>query len=387
MSDRYRRINLDAVFKDTQLGVINKSISMTMTGMRTGHRKLITPTSKENYGFVFLTRPQLNLSSPNVHRHRPFMPLLSSNKSSIASWIRGTLDPRWAKYGDIAWGMNAIRETKSSDLSDGGLTYDTVTPIVNEHASQVDNRSPFINIISNNVVQVSGFPDIDMPVFTADPNRIGHSFQMIDGTENLNMPVDITLTVQDVTGNPIYNLFRVLSLYPGRIYANQMIKYPDFIEQDTIDYNVRLYRILLSPNGRKVVHIGSTFPGFVQGVASGSRYDFSLETPYTEDNMVSLRLMFGGVEYDDPVLIDDFNMTVMSTNEDMRPIDDNGTRPNMTKIPHHQINHFSYERVYPFIDIDTYELEWWTTTERYNRIAAEIGQFYRADKATPVINA
>jgi hypothetical protein len=375
-----KKINLDSVFRNAQLGLINKSISQTMTGLRTTHKRINTPTAKDNHGYVFLTKPQLNLSMSNIMRYRPFMPLLNKNKASLGAWIRGTLDPRWARVGDRAVYLNKlVTESEETDYPAGEKDSYTL-PLVNgtgrmdvpedDHASQVDVYSPFINIITNNVVQISGFPDIDMPVFTGEPNRIGSSFQMIDGVENLNMPVDITMTIQDLIGDPVFNLFRTLSLYPGRIYGNQMMRYPDFILEDALDYNIRLYRLIIAADGETIHHIGSTMPAFIQGVAIGHHFDYSLDTPYREDNLVNVRLMGSGVIYDDPILIDDFNVTVMYANKRMR-----GNKDGMTLIPKELVPQFSYERVYPFIDPLSFKLQWWTESATYARVFKEINNF------------
>jgi hypothetical protein len=350
-----KRINLDVLFKDAQLGIINKSISQTLTNLRTGHRRILAPTSKDNNGYVFLTRPQINLSYDNLIRYRPFMPLMNNSRASLASWIRATLDPRWARFGDEATLLNNPAVGATSPTERGPFS------------NQVDTKSPFINIVSNNIVQVSGFPDIQMPTFTSDPNRVGGVFQMIDGLENLYQPVDITLTIRDVVGDPVLNLFRVLSLYPARIYSKQMMRYNDFIIDDTIDYNIRLFRLIIGADGETVRHIGSTLPGFSQSIAIGHKFDYDIQLPYPEDQLVSLRLMFAGVEYDDPVLIDDFNRTVETTNMDMR---DNKRTTQMMKIPREQLDLFSYERVYPHINIHKYRLEWWTDKATFARVSA-----------------
>lgn len=386
-----KRINLDSVFKNAQLGLINKSISQTMTGLRTSHKRINVPVSKDNHGFVFMTKPQLNLSADNIMRYRPFMPLLNKNKASLGAWIRGTLDPRWARFGDRAPYLTArVADLGSQDTArsnaervdnyPAGEKDSYRAPLVNGtgklyipediYSSQVDVYSPFINIITNNVVQISGFPDIDMPVFTADPNRIGSSFQMIDGIENLNMPVDLTITVQDLIGDPVFNLFRVLSLYPGRIYGNQMMRYPDFIIEDCLDYNIRLYRLIMAADGETIHHIGTAYPGFVQGIAIGHHFDYNIDMPLREDNLVSIRMMSSGVAYDDPVIIDDFNTTVMYANKSMR-----GKKDGMTLIPNSVAHQFSYERVYPFIDTNSYKLQWWTDNKTYARVSKEVNQF------------
>lgn len=344
-----KRINLDAVFKTAQLGLVNKSISQTLGGMRTGHRRLLTPSDRANQGYVFMTRPQINLTTRNISGFRPLFPLMNTDVHSLAAWIRGTLDPRWALVGDA--GM---------DISENELTYEGKT-----FSSQVDIKSPFINVISNAVITVNGFPDIDAPTFTGEPNRIGASHMMTDGVDNLNMPLDITLTCRDMIGDPIYNLFRTLNAYQQQVYQGVVQRYPDFIMEDCIDYNVRLYRIKLSPDGEHIHSIASTYPGFVQGVAAGHKYDYSLNDPYEEDNIVSLRFMFSGAVYEDPVLLDDFNMTVMYANSEMK-----NDKKGMTRVPRQYLEYFSYERVYPFIDIDKYVLQWWATNETYARVMA-----------------
>lgn len=343
------KIDLDAIFKETQSGLLNKSISQSLTGLRTGHRRINLPDNRSNQGYVFMTRPQLNLSAQNLIKHRPFYPLLSKDPHSLASWIRGTLDPRWAKYGNRSAILLSQAERKNM--------------IQQTQTSQVDVDSPFINAVTNNLISLSGFPDIDVASYTGEANRIGASYQLIDGIHNLNRPVDITLSLKDTAGSPIYNLFRILATYPSQIYKGTMTRYEDFIIEDTIDYNVRIYRILISTDGETIHSIASTFPGFIQGVASGARYDYNHDTPYSAESVANFRFMFSGVIYDDPALIDDFNRTVDSTNRSMR-----NRTVNMVRIPRSVLEYFSYEKVYPYINIDTYTLEWWTSTEVFKTI-------------------
>lgn len=358
-----KRINLDAVFKTAQLGLVNKSISQTLAGMRTGHRRLLTPSERVNHGYVFMTKPQLNLTSNNISRYRPFIPLLSPDPHSMAAWIRCTLDPRFATVGN-------------EGLYDHRLT---LQPSGKVFSSQVDTRSPFINVVTNALTSMSGFPDIEIQSFTSDPNRINASFQMVDGIDNLNMPVDLTLTFKDMIGAPITNLFRTLAIYPTQLYQGVLQRYPDFIAEDCMDYNVRIFKFGISPDGEHIHSIASTYPGFVQGAAVGQNYDYNIDTPYDEDSMVSFRFTFSGVVYEDPVLLDDFNMIMRYANPNMRE-----SKPGMVKIPRSELEHFSYEQVYPWVNIDNYKLEWYTSTATYKRIKDLLTYFDKSDNA-PII--
>jgi len=60
------------------------------------HAKIdnIIPENRDNEGYVFFTRPQLNLTYGNISNMRKFMSLLSTQPNSIQRYVRVMLDPR-----------------------------------------------------------------------------------------------------------------------------------------------------------------------------------------------------------------------------------------------------------------------------------------------------
>lgn len=361
------KYSLDALLRSAGVGSVDRSVTVSLRGLRTTSKRVVTHGSKDNHGYVFVTRPQLNLSTPNILGNRGFYPLLNTDPYSVSAWIRSVLDPRWGLVGDAV--TSGATGTGKLDFDP---YYNSVTGVKNGYVTNAkslvaDPRSAFINVISNNIVTLTGFPDIQMPTFTSQEGRVGQVWQQIDGHHNLNQPVELSFTIRDMTSSPIFHLLRVLSLYPGATYQGIMSPYADFISEDTIDYNVRVFRILLASDNRRVSSIASTYPGFVQGVTAGPRYDYDLQKPYEDTMDTNYRMTFPGVEYEDPALVDDFNGLVMDANPNMRK-----DKASMTKLSVNQYGDFTYEALYPFINYQTLEFEWWCPTIQYEYVLARL---------------
>jgi len=365
MSEKVK-YDLDSLLRVTGNGLAQKATSASLNGLRCESRRLITKGPDSNHGLVFMTRPQINLSTANIAGVNELYPLLNETWQSIGAWVRGTLDPRWAIHGDREDRENRYNE---SLFYDDNYKYDPKL-----RHTLADPYSAFINIVTNNVIGISGFPDVQYPSFASQPGRLGQTFQIIDGVNNLNQPIELTITLRDMVGDPIYHLFRILSLYSSKCYEGTLSRYPDFILEDCIDYNVRLFRIRLSGADRKVSSIASTYPGFVQGVASGSKYDYNLQEPYTEARDISYRFNFSGAVYEDPLLIADFNGLVVDANPFMR---DNKISRYMRKLTTSELSLFSYEKLYPYIDINTLSFDWYIQRTKYEDVMSSV-ETYRS---------
>jgi hypothetical protein len=107
--------------------------------------------NKDCYGITFFTKPQINLRDDNCRRDRKFSRLLTMNDKSIQRIVRCTLDPRLL--------FNTQRDAEGQDIE--GSSQSTIT------CPLVDRKLAFIPFLTNNLVSLSGFPDLRVPTYSA----------------------------------------------------------------------------------------------------------------------------------------------------------------------------------------------------------------------------
>lgn len=322
----------DAIL-DTGIGGPESGITDAFYGI--DHRSAGTafPKNTDRQGLVLFTRPRLNLTYNNLSSLRRFSRYLSSDRKSLHRAIRCLLDPR---------------------LADQLITD-------NEMDSIVDNKQAFITLLTNTCLTVSGFPDTTVDTYTAPEGIRKESWGMIDSVAEINQPIDITCNFANMYGDPISHLFELWTAYAGYIYSGELVPYPDQIYKREIDYQTRLWRLVLDSNGQYVTKIGSLIAGFPMVGMSGAHYDYAREDiNIRSTDQISVPFRFFGCEYEDPILIHEFNLTVGYFNPIMRNI--NTMLQKYRKLELYEINENNH-RGYPRIDPITRELQWWVSKD------------------------
>ncbi len=332
---------LDDYFKTTMIGSIRQSITNNLYGIN--HRKIpnMVPSNKDTYGYTFFVRPQLNLTAPNIANNRLFFPLLTREPNSLHSFVRNTLDPR--------------------------------SPVSNV----VDNTFPFIPVLTNNLVSISGWDDLMLPTQTTSEGNYGESYSYVDGTIANYKTYDIDATFKNTRGDPIMYLFYVWLLYSSAVFEGTMAPYPDFIIENEIDYNTRIYRLVMDQTNtyvRKILASGVSFP---ITLPTGGFFDFNSDKPYNDQvGDFSIKFRCIGMTYQDNILTKEFNECVSIFNADMRVVNETHgaySYSDVVMIPPYLLPIFN-NRGYPRINPSTSRLEWWVSSTVYNdRITSLLG--------------
>lgn len=179
---------------------------------------------------------------------------------------------------------------------------------------------------------------------------------MVDSAPRIFSTIDFTANFRNIMGDPITLMFLVWCHYAAMVYEGRMDPYPDNLIEHRIDYNTRIYRLILDRTKTFVQKIGATGAAFPLASPIGAAFNFSADEPINRENeQISIPFRAIGVDYQDPALVVEFNHTVQMFNPAMK----DGNRQNSyVKLTPAQRNVFNY-RGYPHINPDTYELEWW----------------------------
>lgn len=333
--------SLDDYFQSTPIGSIDKAIGNNLYGINHQQTTTFVPSNRDMYGLTFFVRPQLNMQADNIRNVRQFSPLLTDQVLSIQRFVRCMLDPRLMK------GYNFMN-LKVPPMS---------CPIM-------DNTQAFIPVLTNNINSISGWPDIVAPTFDSKAGLYREVFSMVDGITRYYESFDIDVSFRNTHADPILYLFYIWLHYSSFVFEGKLVPYLDMLAENEIDYNTRIYRLVLDKNRNKVTKIAATGASFPISVPTGSFFDYSKERPFNDQNKdITIRFKCNGVDYQDDISISEFNKTVEIFNPNMLDGNREKYMVNVDKSLQPMFNNRGYPRINPY----TYVLEWWVTNSVYQQ--------------------
>jgi uncharacterized protein affecting Mg2+/Co2+ transport len=331
-------LNVSDILRTGPTGGTDNAISQSIWGIN--HRKMpsAVPINKDDYGLVFFTRPSLNLSLENIRHDRYFNKLATFEADSIQRIISCTLDPR---------------------LHLAGVS-----------TTLVDHDSCFIPILTNHVTTMSGWPDSVVESYNSTPGVYGESYAHVDSHAYNYGLWQASVSFRNMPGDLITSIFDHWRRYAANVYIGKMVPYWDLLIDNEIDYMTRIWRLVLDQTRTYVQKIGCTGVAYPTTVPYGRSFDYQSEAPLnTPASQIDVQFQCIGAEYDDPILIKEFNVIVQTFNYSMR----DAQRPGkMTKVPYAMLGKVNC-RGYPRIHPGTYELEWYVPNAEY----AAIVKYYK----------
>lgn len=321
------------------IGDTSTAMGNTFYGINHRQQPYAVPINRDNFGLTLWTRPQLNMSTVNVRSSRKLAPLLSGNADSIQRIIRCTLDPRLA----------SSREALTASL--------------------VDPQSAFIPLLTNNLLSASGWPDQSTPIYQAADGVYKETFGMVDGIVDNYSSYEISTNFRNMPGDPITAMATYWQRYQSEVFVGNMVPYPDLLIENEIDYQTRIWRLVLDWSKQKVQKIGCCGAAILAGVPSGAAFNFESDRPLNQANdQISLSWRCFGFMYNEDILVKEFNAVVVMFNDLMT---DRNRPSNMTQVPIAFLEVFN-SRGYPRINPSNYDLEWWVTNEDYRDLAPNL---------------
>lgn len=367
--------DIESFHRLTQVtGSIEKALGNNLYGIDHLGTKGMIPENRDTQGYVFFTRPALNLSTINLRRHRLFSGLLTQNANSIHRYVRCTLDPRLL-FGQQSRTMNI---DKMAGGSTAGFSHGDVSTMKSQKMGGdpilscpiLDNQQAFIPLLTNTIKTVSGWEDVVLPTFTSKEGLKREQWSIADGSVEIYNAFDIDCSFRNIKEEPLVLLFQTWIFYMAAVFEGLMNPYIDFIAENEIDYNTRIYRIVLDESKLIVKKISASGASYPLNVPTGQFFDYDDSSKYsTNSRDITIRFKCMGAMYNDDILIKEFNDTVGIFNPEMRKMIQGKNDHNMAKIPHGIIHMFN-NRGYPYINPSTLEFQWWINKDSptYKRI-------------------
>lgn len=325
---------VDRISRENGFGDLSSAATNNLWGINHSGVQNLIPTNRDNHGITFFTRPRLNLSYDNISANRKLTPLLDGVGKSDRTYhraIRVLLDPHGATVNGIT------------------------SPLV-------DNKQAFIPILTNTLLSSSGWRDLVVDTYTSKSGNYKEAWAMVDGTSHIYEVWESTNSFKNIEGDPISLLFNTWLQYTSSVYDGTMVPYPDAVFENEIDYNTRIYRLILDPSKQFVQKIAACGAAFPVSSPMGAVFNFSIEDVYAKElEQISVQFKCIGADYNDPILIKEFNEVVCMFNLEMR---DEIRRDVYVEVKTAELSFFNY-RGYPRIDPETFALTWWVPKEEY----------------------
>lgn len=333
--------------------------------------KPAVPHNTDHRGYTFFTRPQLNLSYDNVITTRRLTAYADQRANNMANAIRCMLQPQ---------GFSKSSDPNRQTYIGIGLPNDN--DVLDVRSDIVDDENCFIPLLSNSLISFSGLPDLSADTYTSKEGMTKEVVSWIDDRPYQRGQFDVTLEFANTEGNLLTHFFHCWYEYQTRVAEGSMNPFPLNIVTNRIDYQTKVYRIVLDRTRRYVQHIAATI-AFPTAYPMGRIFDFNLnEQLNLGSHTVSIPFRCLGVEYDDPILIHEFNKLVTRFNWRMQA--DKKYAPKDKSVPLHRRGMpipdptymvevheadkllFNY-KAYPFI-AESNELLWYIPVEVYKQM-------------------
>ena len=361
MSVEDMRRFLDITKMEGGFGKSSTALINVIRGMN--HRGFgnLVPANTDEQGFTFFTKPNLNLSYDNVINSRRLHFLTDDKPNSMATAIRCMLSPMVGApvMPEEGWAYSYADDPMNDPTNKITDTIRLPRSII------VDDRYPFIPLLSNTLLSLSGWPDFVLESFNSKEGLRKEVTSWVDSIGDIYSAFDLTANFHNLDGDPVTTLFAVWTEYAARVAEGSMDPYMNMIVEHEIDYQTRIYRFIMDPTRtyiRKIADCGAAYP---TAVPNGAAFNYTSENIRIEDTKeVSIRFNCVGARYNDPITIYNFNTLVGIFNSDMR--DTKIREERMVKLDNKYKRLFNY-RGYPRID-ETNELEWWVPKHEFEAV-------------------
>lgn len=346
MATKDKRLFIDKLSRTSGQNTFKDAISNMFGGIDA--RGMGSPYQKntDSMGLVFFTRPDLNLSYDNITNHRALAPMARLNDST----------------GDERVDSNMHRAMKlmlSPRLCFGKRPNRT---------DLINVNSPFMDVAGNLLQSLNGWNDIALDTYTAPEGLRKESWSMMDSVAENNGVFSLTASFNNVEGDPMTTIFHYWSVYMSLVYTGEITPWPDNVITNTKDYETRIWRLVLDKTQTYVRKIASCV-AYPKATPIALNLNYNRENKFATDNdQISLPFECQAAEYNDPILYEEFNLTVEHFNPYMKK--ENRISPNgplegmMVKLDSNEVPYFNFEAV-PYIDTLTLELQWWVPQDSY----------------------
>ena len=268
------------------------------------HGTAIAPLNTLNYGYTFITRPRLNLTSGNLRQHPILSSLWTDNENTVSFMIRALLDTVMSqgypiyvgRYTNSVWSAHNEIKHFHEKVKKSGL---------------VDPNNPFFCPLMNGLKGISGFPDFNLVDETTEGDFHSGDFSFIKGGDMNKRSVELSLEFKDVQGSVILSCFYYWCLIMALQAKGVVLMYPDDIYEQRLNYTVSIYRFVTDPSRSRILWWAKATGCYPKSVPIGAIFNINQgEVTLSSAMNFSVPFMANNVQVNHPGILLDFNRLV-----------------------------------------------------------------------------
>jgi len=264
------------------------------------HGTAFVPLNTMNYGFTFITRPRLNMTSGNLSQHPVLSTLRSSNPNSVAFMIRCLLDTRLSN----GWPINISEPRDNIEIHAFAKEYVA-------RSGLVDQFNPFFTPLCNGLKGVTGWPDLNLETETYNEDFHSGDFTYVKGSDLNNRTTELSLEFRDIQGSVILAIFHYWCLYIALQAKGVVMAYPDDIYQQRLNYTVSIYRFITDVSRKHILWWSKATGCFPKSAPIGALFNLNRDEVTISSAMnFSIPFTVNDVKYQDPGILSDFRLLV-----------------------------------------------------------------------------
>lgn len=264
------------------------------------HGTAFVPLNAMNYGYTFITRPRLNMTSGNLLQHPVMATLNSYEPNSVAFMIRCLLDTRLSN----GWPIKICKPRTNIDVQE--FSNNLVLK-----SGLVDRFNPFFIPLCNGLKGVSGWPDLNLELETYNEDFHSGDFTYAKGSDLNNRTTELSLEFRDIQGSIVLAIFHYWCLYIALQAKGVLMAYPDDIYQQRLNYTVSIYRFVTDVSRRHILWWAKATGCFPKSAPVGALFNLNRDEVTLSSAMnFSIPFTVNDVKYQDPGILSDFNLLV-----------------------------------------------------------------------------
>lgn len=247
--------------------------------------RYITPNSVYS-GYTFITRPRLCLTSENLRTNRFLNMFNTKDPSTVQYAIRLMLDP--------------VLQQMDNDIKQSCY-----------QARFYDPNNPFLGWLTNNVLDITGFPSQHIETFTTEGGFFSEDLRYAIGSDRNKKSFDVNMTFLEPEGGVINALFQVWLTYIDLLTTGELVAYPVDIMHQRLNYTVSIYRFVMDSTNRFIDRFSKCTGCFPVDRPGGAAFDVSRNERFVEAAK-NFTIQFSCNKYDenDPIIPIEFNTVV-----------------------------------------------------------------------------
>jgi hypothetical protein len=281
LQERLFRLLNDELYKSAGFGGFYNQLQTVVSEINRYGPTPLAP-NRVSSGYTFITRPQLNLSTSNILNNRVLSILDTDDSRDINFMIRGLLDPRWY--------MTWMEKTNQ------------ISKLLNPH-------NALFTPLCNTLLSCTGWPDFVLEADKGDAGFFNEGLSIASGSDRMKRGADLSLTFKEIHGGIIMTIFHMWVEYMAAVVKNEVVAYPQEIDQRRLNYTVSIYRFIMTPDKQYIQHCAKATGCFPLNVPLGNVFNVNQgELHVAAAKEFTINFTANIVEYDDPIIPYEFNL-------------------------------------------------------------------------------